>query len=70
MVLDIGFAFYVYRGYPVSLEVTQSLRTGQQVGNYRVEFLLGSGGMADVYYAMDLQLDRPVALKVLAETSL
>lgn len=32
---------------------------------YRVEYLLGSGGMADVYCATDLQLDRQVAIKLL-----
>jgi len=34
-------------------------------GRYRVDYLLGSGGMADVYCATDLQLDRQVAVKVL-----
>ena len=34
-------------------------------GRYRVEYLLGSGGMADVYCATDLQLDREVAIKLL-----
>ncbi len=34
-------------------------------GRYRVEYLLGSGGMADVYCATDLQLDRQVAIKIL-----
>ena len=32
---------------------------------YRIEHRLGSGGMADVYCATDLQLDRRVALKLL-----
>ena len=32
---------------------------------YRVEHLLGSGGMATVYLAHDLKHDRPVAIKVL-----
>ena len=32
---------------------------------YRVERLLGSGGMATVYLARDLKHDRPVAIKVL-----
>jgi serine/threonine protein kinase len=36
-------------------------------GRYRVERTLGHGGMASVYLAHDAELDRPVALKVLAE---
>ncbi len=34
-------------------------------GRYKVERRLGSGGMADVYLATDLQLGRRIALKVL-----
>ena len=35
-------------------------------GRYRVQRLLAHGGMASVYEALDLQLHRPVAIKVLA----
>lgn len=36
------------------------------IGNYRIESFLDRGGMASVYEATDLRLNRPVALKVLA----
>lgn len=36
-------------------------------GRYRVEARLAAGGMATVYRATDLRLDRPVALKVMKE---
>lgn len=38
---------------------------GRQLDNYRIERLLGRGGMASVYYATDVRLNRPVAVKVI-----
>jgi len=42
------------------------LPPGTMVGGYRVESLLDRGGMAYVYEATDVRLDRRVALKILA----
>ncbi|MEU7066756.1 serine/threonine-protein kinase [Streptomyces sp. NPDC046161] len=39
---------------------------GKQIAGYRVESEIGRGGMAVVYKALDLRLDRTVALKLLA----
>jgi serine/threonine protein kinase len=38
---------------------------GQQLANFRVERVLGRGGMAQVYYGQDVKLQRPVAIKVI-----
>src|SRR5574341_861332 len=38
---------------------------GRQLANFRVECVIGRGGMAQVYYGWDVRLKRPVAIKVL-----
>jgi serine/threonine protein kinase len=38
---------------------------GKQIGDYRLNSILASGGMARIYRAVDLKLEREVAVKVL-----
>ncbi|MEU3610665.1 serine/threonine-protein kinase [Streptomyces sp. NPDC035033] len=50
------------RARPVRPDATGTART--VAGRYRLDRLLGRGGAADVYEALDLRLRRPVAVKV------
>ena len=44
---------------------TATLAAGAQLGPYRIEALIGAGGMGTVYRAIDTRLERKVALKLL-----
>jgi WD40 repeat protein/tRNA A-37 threonylcarbamoyl transferase component Bud32 len=48
------------------VHVSDDPRVGTQLAGYRIESLLGWGGMSVVYLAEDLRLKRRVALKLLA----
>jgi serine/threonine protein kinase len=45
--------------------VTDDLLIGRQIANFRVERIIGRGGMAQVYYGHDVKLQRPVAIKII-----
>src|SRR3954470_7179645 len=41
--------------------------TGRRLGHYRIDGVLGKGGMSVMYRATDIRLGRKVALKIIAE---
>ncbi len=57
-VLDLGLSLFADDEEPTF--------TGQTIGTFRIGRKLGKGGMGDVYFAEDLQLNRPVAVKFLS----
>ncbi len=46
------------------LETPSTLSPGMRLGPYRIEQLIGSGGMGEVFRATDTRLNRTVAIKI------
>jgi len=51
----------------VSAAQLLSLIAGTRLGRYEIRSQLGAGGMGEVYLALDTELDRQVAIKILPE---
>jgi len=45
-----------------------TLSSGTRLGRYEIRSLIGAGGMGEVYLAVDTELDRTVAIKILPES--
>jgi serine/threonine protein kinase len=41
------------------------LASGEQLGHYKIQSLIGKGGMGEVFRALDTKLEREVAIKIL-----
>src|SRR5438309_9789333 len=51
----------------VTLGSVRELAPGSDFGEWRIERLIGRGGMGVVYLATDRRLKRPVAIKLIAD---
>src|SRR5438876_53831 len=53
---------------PIDEPTRTQLTAGAQLGPYRIDGILGAGGMGEVFKATDTRLSRAVAIKVLSSS--
>jgi len=46
-----------------------ALSSGDHLGHYKIQSIIGRGGMGEVYRAVDTKLEREVAMKMLPAAS-
>jgi eukaryotic-like serine/threonine-protein kinase len=64
-----GFTEQAYASYPAAEPPSTSLAIGSSLGRYVITGFVGQGGMGRVYSAHDPDLNREVALKVIAQSA-
>jgi eukaryotic-like serine/threonine-protein kinase len=64
-----GFTEQTYASYPAAEPPSTSLTIGSSLGRYVITGFVGQGGMGRVYSAHDPDLNREVALKVIAQSA-
>jgi len=52
---------------PDGVRTTAETMMGRTLGPYRIDSIIGEGGMGVVYHALDRKLNRPVAIKFLSD---
>src|SRR6266487_6720007 len=53
--------------FPGRSPMGESISAGIKLGRYEIRAKIGEGGMGEVYLALDTELDRTVAIKILPE---
>ena len=65
--MGIGGGLTEFRYLGATLRCVTGDLTGRRLGHYRIDGVLGRGGMSVLYRATDIRLGRKVALKVIGE---